>query len=194
MKPKNCGRRMSYIDSNLLAGERVVYRTRLHWLLFMGPVLFTAVVLLPLAWFLDNGTWSRFAWITLALGLLVLLATFIKRQSSDFAVTNKRAMMKVGVFSTRSVELLLLSRRAMKYTLAVLSSRPGQDDPPRRRRLGQRRDCFVPAYATRNREPVAQALFRRPLGGLGRSGSPGPTTGFFPQTWWCRSRRWRVNC
>ena len=55
----------------------------------------------------DNETWSRFAWITLALGLLVLLATFIKRQSSDFAVTNKRAMMKVGVFSTRSVELLL---------------------------------------------------------------------------------------
>jgi hypothetical protein len=27
---------MSYIDGNLLAGEQVVYRTRLHWLLFMG--------------------------------------------------------------------------------------------------------------------------------------------------------------
>ncbi|HWZ70334.1 MAG TPA: PH domain-containing protein [Casimicrobiaceae bacterium] len=98
---------MSYIDGNLLAGEQVVYRTRLHWLLFMGPVLFTAVVLLPIAWFLDNGTWSSYAWIPLALGLFILLATFIKRQSSDFAVTNKRVMMKVGVFSTRSVELLL---------------------------------------------------------------------------------------
>src|ERR1700681_1519909 len=98
---------MSYIDVNLLAGEQVGYRTRLHWLLFMGPVLFTAVVLLPIAWLLDNGTWSSFAWIPLALGLLVLLVTFIKRRSSDFAVTNKRVMMKVGVFSTRSVELLL---------------------------------------------------------------------------------------
>jgi uncharacterized membrane protein YdbT with pleckstrin-like domain len=98
---------MSYIDGNLLAGEHVVYRTRLHWLLFMGPVLFTVVVLLPIAWFLANGSWSRFTWIPLALALLVLLATFIKRQSSDFAVTNKRVMMKVGVFSTRSVELLL---------------------------------------------------------------------------------------
>jgi uncharacterized membrane protein YdbT with pleckstrin-like domain len=98
---------MNYIDGNLLAGERVVYRTRLHWLLFMAPVLFTAVVLLPIAWLLANGTWSRFAWIPLALGLLVLLAAFIKRQSSDFAVTDKRVMMKVGVFSTRSVELLL---------------------------------------------------------------------------------------
>lgn len=98
---------MSYIDGNLLSGEHVVYRTRLHWLLFMGPVLLTVVVFLPIAWFLANGTWSGLAWIPLALGSLVLLATFIKRQSSDFAVTNKRVMMKVGVFSTRSVELLL---------------------------------------------------------------------------------------
>ena len=98
---------MSYIDGNLLTGEKVVYRTRLHWLLFMAPVLFTASVLLPIAWFVANGTWSGFAWIPLAIGVLVLLATVIKRQSSDFAVTNKRVMMKVGVFSTRSVELLL---------------------------------------------------------------------------------------
>jgi hypothetical protein len=29
-------------------------RTRLHWLLFVMPVLFTLVMLLPIAWFLDN--------------------------------------------------------------------------------------------------------------------------------------------
>jgi uncharacterized membrane protein YdbT with pleckstrin-like domain len=98
---------MSYIDGNLVAGEQVVYRTRLHWLLFITPVLFTVVVLLPSAWYLANGSWSRYTWIPLALGLLLLLATFIKRQSSDFAVTNKRVMMKVGVFSTRSIELVL---------------------------------------------------------------------------------------
>jgi uncharacterized membrane protein YdbT with pleckstrin-like domain len=98
---------MSYIDGNLLPGEQVVYRTRLHWLLFMTPVLFTVIVLLPIAWWLANGTWSHYAWIPVAIGLLILLATYIKRQSSDFAVTNKRVMMKVGVFSTRSIELVL---------------------------------------------------------------------------------------
>jgi uncharacterized membrane protein YdbT with pleckstrin-like domain len=41
------------------------------------------------------------------LALLVLLAGIIKRQSSDFVVTNKRVMMKTGVFTTRSIELLL---------------------------------------------------------------------------------------
>jgi uncharacterized membrane protein YdbT with pleckstrin-like domain len=119
---------MSYIDGNLLEGERVVYRTRLHWLLFVMPVLFTVVVLLPIAWVLDNETWRRFAWIPLALGLLVLLATFIKRQSSDFAVTNKRVMMKVGVFSTRSVELLLSKIEAIAVNQSFIGRIFGYGD------------------------------------------------------------------
>jgi len=119
---------MSYIDGNLLAGEKVVYRTRLHWLLFMGPVLLTVVILLPIAWFLYNGPWSSLTWIPLVLGLLVLLATFIKRQSSDFAVTNKRVMMKVGVFSTRSVELLLSKIEAIAVNQSFIGRIFGYGD------------------------------------------------------------------
>lgn len=98
---------MSYIDSNLLQGEHIVYRTCLHWKIFVVPLLFTLIVLLPSTWWLANGNWSHYAWIPLAVGVLVLTPPFIKRQSSDFAVTNKRVMMKTGVFSTRSIELLL---------------------------------------------------------------------------------------
>ena len=98
---------MSYIDRNLIEGERVVYRTRLHWLVFAMPILFTIVVLMPAAWVLYNGSGQAFAWVPLVIALLVLLPAFIKRQSSDFAVTNKRVMMKSGVMTTRSVELLL---------------------------------------------------------------------------------------
>ncbi len=50
---------MSYIDSNLLEGERIVFRTRLHWLLFLGPVLLTIIVLFPIAWFLASGTFAH---------------------------------------------------------------------------------------------------------------------------------------
>ena len=111
---------MSYIDSNLLAGEHVVFRTRLHWLLFMGPVLFMLIVLVPVAWFLSTGSWSSYAWVPIGFGVLILVATFIKRQSSDFAVTNKRVMMKVGVFSTRSIELLLSKVEAIAVEQTLL--------------------------------------------------------------------------
>jgi uncharacterized membrane protein YdbT with pleckstrin-like domain len=119
---------MSYIDSNLLDGEHVVYRTRLHWLLFILPILFTALVLSPIAWLMANGTWKSFAWIPLALGLLVLVATFIKRQSSDFAVTNKRVMMKVGVFATRSIELLLNKIEAIAVNQSLMGRVLGYGD------------------------------------------------------------------
>lgn len=111
---------MSYIDRNLLQGEQVVYRTRLHWLLFMGPVLFIVIVLLPSAWLLVSSAWSSYAWIPIALAVLILLPTFIKRQSSDFAVTNKRVMMKVGVFNTRSIELLLGKVEAIAVEQSLL--------------------------------------------------------------------------
>ncbi|HZV92154.1 MAG TPA: PH domain-containing protein [Caldimonas sp.] len=98
---------MSYIDSNLIAGERVVYRTRLHWSVFVVPVLFIVVILLPLAAWLVASNRQQLLWMPVVLAVLVLVPPVIKRQSSDFAVTNKRVMMKVGVFTTRSIELLL---------------------------------------------------------------------------------------
>ena len=119
---------MSYIDSNLLDGEHVVYRTRLHWLLFILPVLFTVLVLSPIAWLMANGSWKDFTWIPLALSLLVLVATFIKRQSSDFAVTNKRVMMKVGVFATRSIELLLNKIEAIAVNQSLMGRILGYGD------------------------------------------------------------------
>ena len=98
---------MSYIEGNLLAGERVVFRTRLHWKILVGPLLFAVATFLPVAWLMAQGTWTYLVLIAPGLGLLILLAAVIRRQSSDFAVTNKRVMMKIGVFTTRSVELLL---------------------------------------------------------------------------------------
>ena len=119
---------MSYIDSNLLDGEHVIFRTRLHWLLFLGPVLFIVIILLPVAWFLSSGAWSSYAWVPVGLGALILVATFIKRQSSDFAVTNKRVMMKVGVFHTRSIELLLNKIEAIAVEQTLLGRIFGYGD------------------------------------------------------------------
>ncbi len=131
---------MSYVDSNLLEGERVIYRTRLHWKLFLAPVLFAVVVSIPLTWIALYGTWSPFAWIPLGLGLLWLLSVLIRRQTSEFVVTNKRVLMKVGVFTTRSIELLLskveaitvhqsLTGRLLGYGDIVLTGSGGTKEP-----------------------------------------------------------------
>jgi uncharacterized membrane protein YdbT with pleckstrin-like domain len=119
---------MSYIDRNLLEGEQIVFRTRLHWLLFLGPALLTVGVLLPLAWLAGRSSASALAAVPLGLGALALLAAYVRRQSSDFAVTNKRVMMKVGVLRTRSIELLLGKIEAISVDQGILGRIFGYGD------------------------------------------------------------------
>jgi uncharacterized membrane protein YdbT with pleckstrin-like domain len=98
---------VSYVDSSLLSGERVVYRTRLYWLLLGWPLFLLIVTCAPVVWLAETNRWNNLAWIPVGIAVLILAGAVIKRQSSDFAVTNKRVLMKIGVFSTRSTELFL---------------------------------------------------------------------------------------
>jgi uncharacterized membrane protein YdbT with pleckstrin-like domain len=119
---------VSYINSNLLSGERVVYRTRLYWLLLGLPVLFLIVVCVPIAWLATTDRWNDLAWIPVGIALLILLGAIVKRQSSDFAVTNKRVLMKVGVFSTRSTELFLNKIEAIAVHQSLIGRMLGFGD------------------------------------------------------------------
>jgi len=70
---------MSYVDKNLLSNEVVRYRAHLHWSIFLSWVgLFT----------LGIGPWLRSA-------------------TSEFAVTNKRVVIKTGIMSRHTLELNL---------------------------------------------------------------------------------------
>ena len=98
---------MSYVDRHLLAGEVITYRTKLHWNVYLLPLLVVALLLVPLT-VLAAGTgtpWLALLPILAAAGLLTV--PWLKRRSSEFAVTNKRVIIKLGVLTTRSVELLL---------------------------------------------------------------------------------------
>ena len=119
---------MSYVDANLLEGERMLYRTRLHWKVFVPPILFALVMSVPVAWIALAGTWSAFAWIPPALAALWLIAAFVKRQTSEFVVTNKRVLMKIGVFTVRSIELLLSKVEAITVHQSLVGRMLGYGD------------------------------------------------------------------
>ena len=97
---------MSYIDSHLLPGETVSYRTRLHWKIFVMPTLIAVVMLALSIWALSADR-RVLAIPPIAIAVIVLFVAWIQRRSSEFAVTNKRVIIKLGVMTTRSMELLL---------------------------------------------------------------------------------------
>jgi uncharacterized membrane protein YdbT with pleckstrin-like domain len=119
---------VSYIDRTLLDGERVVFRTRLHWSMLAGPALLLVLVALPLSFWFASGSWRGYAWIPAALGVLAIVPALARRQSSQFAVTNKRVLFKIGVLDTRSVELLLGKIEAISVHQSLLGRVLGYGD------------------------------------------------------------------
>ncbi len=70
---------MGYVEDNLMPGEEVRHRTRLHWTIFVSPKALLTLFVAPL----------------------------VARATSEFAVTNRRVVIKVGLVSRKTVELNL---------------------------------------------------------------------------------------
>jgi uncharacterized membrane protein YdbT with pleckstrin-like domain len=111
---------MSYVDSNLVAGETVIYETRLHWTVMLGHIIFGCLLLgLPgvvLLYYALNQTGMESesvhimegGGIALLVGCVVaILMGRVRRNATEMAVTNRRVVIKTGLVGRRTVELML---------------------------------------------------------------------------------------
>jgi len=94
---------MAYTESHLLPGETIKYRGHLHWFPFL-PVyllggLFTG---LAVAGFALDMWWLGI--VGLAVAIPTFLWLYITRATSEFSVTDKRVVIKVGFIQRRTVE------------------------------------------------------------------------------------------
>jgi uncharacterized membrane protein YdbT with pleckstrin-like domain len=100
---------MGYIEQNLMQGELIRYHTRLHWVVFVSPIFLIVIGLVfPLS--MHSHAMTTFfivGSIFLFGGILLGVFRFIAYKSSEFAVTNKRVLIKIGFIRRHSVELLI---------------------------------------------------------------------------------------
>ncbi|HEY6006950.1 MAG TPA: PH domain-containing protein [Geobacteraceae bacterium] len=92
---------MGYVEQNLLQGEEVVYRARLHLVIFLAPAL---LALLGILAFVVS---AELAALLLVIALLLAVDRYIRLTTSEFAVTNKRVLIKIGLVRRHTLELLL---------------------------------------------------------------------------------------
>ena len=93
---------MSYVSKSLIPGEQVIYRTRISLVVFSWPALFGLMALA--AWWLG---FRAAAAVVLTVAVIILLPKYVAYATTEFAVTNRRLVLKVGVLSRRIVELQL---------------------------------------------------------------------------------------
>jgi membrane protein YdbS with pleckstrin-like domain len=112
---------MSYLDDHLLDGERIVYRARLHWTIFLTSIV---VVLLGVGlWIVLQYIEPTYSYAGLGLagiGLLLAIGPAIRYVTSEFAVTDKRVLGKVGFIERESDETLLSKIEAIAVDQGVI--------------------------------------------------------------------------
>ena len=99
---------MASLDRHLLPGERIVHRARPHWVMFLSPVLLAAagLVLGGLLEYAAGDYWYVGAAVA-GLALLLAIAPVVRYATSEYAITDKRVLARVGVLERRSLETLL---------------------------------------------------------------------------------------
>ena len=100
---------MGYVDKNLVPGEEIIYRAHLHLIIFLPAglvsVLGAGLVVLGLVYDLIP-VWVL-GGLALLYGLGLALVRYIRYATSEFVVTNKRVLVKIGLFQRHTLELLL---------------------------------------------------------------------------------------
>ena len=95
---------MSYVDRHLLSQERVVYRARLSRVVFALPLgMLVAAAALPLVGGAALGLGALLALFALAYGV----RAWMRYAGAEFAVTDRRVIMKLGLIRRMSLEIVL---------------------------------------------------------------------------------------
>jgi uncharacterized membrane protein YdbT with pleckstrin-like domain len=137
---------MSYVQRVLQPGEAVVYATRLHWLVYVRPVLLLvlAVVLAVLADIRSDWPLPFLVAAALLLALAILdgIAAALRRVTTEFAVTDHRVIYKRGIIGRYTIEMARakvesvdvqqsLAGRAFNYGTIVVRGTGGGLEPIR---------------------------------------------------------------
>ncbi|MCX7281066.1 MAG: PH domain-containing protein [Alphaproteobacteria bacterium] len=92
----------SYVSSNLIAGEEVIYETGPHPIIYLSPaaLIVGGIVLGTVA----NPSIGA---VLLGFGVLSLVGAWLRQWAGEFAVTNRRVIVKLGLIYRHTIEINL---------------------------------------------------------------------------------------
>lgn len=89
-----------YIETSLQPGEAILGKGEIHWSIFIpgGGLLLIGVAAIPGAWLVGV--------VLILISFLVLMSEYLKRVSTELAVTDRRVIAKFGYFTRNTFEIL----------------------------------------------------------------------------------------
>lgn len=138
---------MNYLQKTLLPDEKILYYTGPHliifapafWWFIVSIFLFSSEATLA-RWHLGGAVSQTLANVALVLTLVYGFMGYVTYISSEYGITNKRVLMKVGFIRRNSLEIFLqkvesvyvkqgIIGRILNYGIIVISGTGGSKDP-----------------------------------------------------------------
>ncbi len=108
---------MKFLTTYLQPGEEVQYQARIHIFLFLQPAILLGIGFMC---YWDSVSITHYLGVTLLfLGLVSLVQRVFVKIGSIYAVTNRRVIIKTGVISRRTVELVLAKCEGIQVTQGI---------------------------------------------------------------------------
>jgi hypothetical protein len=95
---------MTFLDQALVPGERLTYRARLHWMVF-APALALAIVGTLLFIWVVGYRWV--GGLVVGVGAVMAVKPYLLYRFSEFGVTDRRVLVKLGLVGRESMDQLL---------------------------------------------------------------------------------------
>jgi uncharacterized membrane protein YdbT with pleckstrin-like domain len=93
---------VGYVEKNLMSGEEVVYRAKVHWMIYLMGLFFIVLGITIIA----SAKEIALLGVLLVIGGLIdLFKAFIFKMSTELVVTTKRVIAKFGFIKRTTMEL-----------------------------------------------------------------------------------------
>lgn len=102
---------MSYVEKTLQPGETIIYRTRLHWIVFVPAIvaLIAGLLAIILGPYVKEDMLAKLlttlGYAMILFSLVLAISVWIQFISTEMAITNRRVVAKVGFIWRRTIEM-----------------------------------------------------------------------------------------
>lgn len=93
---------MGYVEKNLMKDEQVVYKAKIHWIIYLLGIF---LIILGVSIIMIGGEYNWIGILFIVVGVIELIRAFIKKISTELAVTTKRVIAKFGFIQRTTIEL-----------------------------------------------------------------------------------------
>ena len=112
---------MRYVEEVLQPGEKILFVSTIHWLIYVPAILLLVAAIVAAFW-AGSGSevWRWISLLCFALALLSAARAWFKRWTTEIAVTDRRVIYKRGFIRRHTIEMHMDKVESVDVSQSVL--------------------------------------------------------------------------